>query len=610
MNRTPKRFALSLSVVASLGVHAAVLYVLTRCSIPLGSPLGSLFGRFNALTTPPVLRDAEEQKALEIVLNAMPLPPQVVAATEDGVDTDLPVPVVEATHAVQMANFPISNVQPIPHSPASMLPTPAFSVVNEERLPLIGEDLYSFLPKLPADSVAQKAPKWEAPPMEAGVEVSDGTSPTLPGTSKAMSEDHVLLSFSDQGALKQALRAPLAMEIARSWHRHELDLAATEEPLPPLSEIQTPQILTPSLFSSLLLPTDELMKAPESIERDPFSQAFDVDVQVVNPVDKQHYAFSLDLHSTDALQADALKQHFLFLIDRSAAVEKHRFGVYKRAVLRALAMLRPEDTFNIYLLDKQVTKLSAKPVTYSQGALHMAELFLEKEDHPGRSATRDLTEAFEKVLKEEPLYKKIQVAVLLTDGNVKLGNQKERRTLEKWTERNRGKIHLYTATCGQHSNPLFLEQLSSMNGGRFIYSDTHAAFPRRLAKLMLTLRHPVATDLLVELKPKHDKVRLAVQSGSSHLPVLYAQEIYPILGSTDELSDMILTVRGRRGEEWFEIKKEITFQNAKIANEAVARNLAIALAHQHYEKFLREGEQNQLQSAQQLLKVHGIEMTR
>ena len=70
------------------------------------------------------------------------------------------------------------------------------------------------------------------------------------------------------------------------------------------------------------------------------------------PQDKG-YVFSIELFPKRDLSHYRLKQHICFILDRSSSVPRHRFAVFKRAVLKALASMQEEDSLTFLSLIKK-----------------------------------------------------------------------------------------------------------------------------------------------------------------------------------------------------------------------------------------------------------------
>lgn len=335
---------------------------------------------------------------------------------------------------------------------------------------------------------------------------------------------------------------------------------------------------------------------------------FHVDLKFFPSEEKGGYIFSLALSPSIDLSQYSLKQNIYFIIDRSNSVQRHRFAVFKRAVIKALASMQKGDAFNIYVVDKKVAKFNASPLRVTQKSIQAAEEFLDKQEAGSMFAGSDIYTSLEKILPGIESQEEIHTAILLTDGNTLHNSPKQQQVLGKWLEKNSGKVSLYTAAIGQKNNLVLLDLLSSISGGKLLYSDTHASFPRKLAKLILDLKDPVANDLMIAALPERSDAHIELYSASAHLPSLYGNQPYMIYGYIDEPCNFDLVIQGRRGEEWIAIKKAISFAEGEKGTRSLEKQWKAKTANLCYSKFLNEGKAAHLKEAKEILKANRSEI--
>lgn len=134
-----------------------------------------------------------------------------------------------------------------------------------------------------------------------------------------------------------------------------------------------------------------------------------------------------------------------------------------------------------------------------------------------------------------------------------------------------------------------------------LYSDTHAAFPRKVAKLVLDLKHPLARDLMVTAVTENSPARIEFYTASSHLQPLYANQPYVIYGHIDQPCDFDLILQGRHEEEWIAIKKKVLFSEGKKATRNLEKQWLAERAKVHYSRFLADGKNSHLKEAEAFL---------
>ena len=331
-----------------------------------------------------------------------------------------------------------------------------------------------------------------------------------------------------------------------------------------------------------------------------WNEAFDVDIKTISREEGGHL-FSLTFIPKIDLKEHCIKQNYYFLIDRSNSIEKHRYQSFKRAVTRAIASLREGDSFNIVIFDSKVARLSEKLMPFSKKNQRLAEEFLERQPHGHYGPPIDLYSCLGKIIPLQTDEDEAHTAILISDGESSLKQDKQRSLINAWLQANRGRVALYTAAVGQDNNLSSLNLLGTVSRGSLVYSDTHTGFPRKLAKLVLSLRSPVAKEMSISIMSNDRTARLQLYPSSSRLPYLLSDHPYVLYGTADKLSDFTLILEGKNKGQIFTIKKEISFAKAKPASRLLSKEWATQQAYLFYEQYLQEGKPALLEEAKKLL---------
>ncbi len=399
---------------------------------------------------------------------------------------------------------------------------------------------------------------------------------------------------------RSQLASLMGQEIDKQSHAISASLfappQATSAPLP--AEPVEKQLLE----VAKQLPTVEEYDLPALATSFQWNDDFNISLQFYPKEEGEGYAFAATLTPLCDISKYSMKQNISFILDRSNSVERHRFAVFKRAIVKALASMQTGDHFNIYVVDKKIVKFSQTPVKCSAKMLRNVEEFLEKQEAGGHFNTADIYSTLEKLLPECTHPGEVDTAILLTDGMCLQNNTKQQKLLSQWLEKNQGKLSLYTAAVGQKNNLVMLDLLSSISGGRLLYSDTHASFPRKLGKLILDLRNPVISEMMVTAIPDNPHAEIKITSSSSHLPSLYSYQPYVIVGTINEPCNFDLIVQGRHNDEWISIRKNLSFVEAEKASRTDARHWESLEANACYAEFLKEGKSTHLKDARKILK--------
>lgn len=338
---------------------------------------------------------------------------------------------------------------------------------------------------------------------------------------------------------------------------------------------------------------------PQLLESALWNADFDVETTYAQHPEGDGYIFQIALTPKQDLSAHRLKHHFYFLLDRSSSSEKNHFVVFKKATLKALASLKPDDYFNIFVLDKQVMAFRSQTMAATTVNVRAAEEFL---DAAGPLLGQgNVYSILDKIPSLIPNDADMHTAILLTDGNASMTTAKKRDCLRKWLSLNQGKLSLYTGAVGKNNALLWLDLLSIQSGGRLVYSDTHAAFPRKLAKLILDLKHPLAKDIAILAKPTRSQTFMELYFPSGALPAFYDHQSYIISGFTDALEPFELAVQGRHHEDWICIEKKIDFTQAKRGDLSFLKQWQRSQATLCYTEFLHQGKPSLLDEAKGIL---------
>lgn len=309
------------------------------------------------------------------------------------------------------------------------------------------------------------------------------------------------------------------------------------------------------------------------------------------------YVFSVKISPRRDLSHYRLKQHICFILDRSSSVPRHRFAVFKRAVLKALASMQEEDNFNIFIIDKKVTCFSPSKRKISKQNIREAEEFLELQTFGSKASSSDMHKSLENLLVDLSQEKEVCNAILLTAGKNTFNSSLQQKTVKKWLENKQGHITLHTAAVGRENDLTFFNLMSNSSGGRLVYSDTHASFPRKLAKLVLDLKDPLITHITLSAKPSDATSQIDLNPAPQS--VLYQAIPYAITGYIDDPCAFELSIQGKQDRQWIAIKKTISFVDAQ-ADASLENDWKMTKSHT---LFLEEGKRDLLNDAENILKT-------
>jgi hypothetical protein len=329
---------------------------------------------------------------------------------------------------------------------------------------------------------------------------------------------------------------------------------------------------------------------------------FDTKIALCPPQQDKGYIFSVTLHPKESLVVEKMMHNIYFLIDPSSSIDKHKFAVYKRAVLKALSTLGDSDRFNIIVLDKKLTRLSPKNILAGPSGQRMAEEFLDTISQASFLQSSELLHSIEKVVEMVTQDDQMHSALLLTSGKTSLSFKKQQKLLMEIQNKNRAGLCIYGAAVSAKNNLVALDMLCNLSGGKMLYCDTNASFPRKLAALTKSLNIPLAKEIKIFAKARSPRSGLELSSASSILPPLYKDEPYTIIGRLDRLCEVDITIEAKHHDEWVTIEKKINFQDVAV-DPRLSKDFAQAEINKKYERFMAEPQASHLKEVDKILSI-------
>ena len=588
------RFIFLSCLISSLAMHVACVCILYSLSLHKQHKLSALF--WLSSSNPHLLQIEEEnrEQALQEVFEQIVVVPSNHQTPYDLLSPNRPPQLAPDLELIDSLSLVKRNPLSFSIEESSSLTSVCLPKLESEPLltpPAIS--MGSFVSKKPEiDPVMQATLAPQLLPQEPET-FNDKEQLSLPKENKKAT------------IYKENLKFPLAaptvnlsiQSISPIIDPHQMDQLAAQMKNPPalFSEIENLEVRRH--FLPEISPISRLKNYcfPSFAIANDWNHLFETHVSYT-PQDKG-YVFSVELFPKRDLSHYRLKQHICFILDRSSSVPRHRFAVFKRAVLKALTSMQEEDSFNIFIIDKKVTCLNASKLKISKQNIRRAEEFLEAQTFGSRASASDIYKSLENLLLDLSQQEIVCNAILLTAGKNTFNSTLQQQTVKKWLENKQGHITLHTAAVGRENDLTFFNLMSTSSGGFLVYSDTHASFPRKLAKLVLDLKDPLLTHLTLSARPSD--VTSFVDLSPSSQSVLYQGTPYTITGYIDDPCTFELSIQGKQHRQWIAIKKIISFADAEEADPSLENQWKMTKAHA---RFLKEGKRDLLSDAEKVLK--------
>ncbi|MBI3508045.1 MAG: VWA domain-containing protein [Chlamydiia bacterium] len=418
---------------------------------------------------------------------------------------------------------------------------------------------------------------------------------------------HSPLSTRTLSALPSALPSEPITLAAPTVPTQEKSLAAT--PLQPESLLSNSWDFHPTLGKQpSIFPLPNLPELPTLAELQTvsYSDAFDAELVFLPREEGAGYIFALTLIPRIDLKLPKLNQHYTFLIDRSNSIQSDRLFTTKNAVKRALEELGEEDTFNIIAFDSKMEKMSPVELKPNPASLAKAETFLDSIQLGSFFSSADIGKALLMIVPSTVKAEELYSAILFTDSETLSKKTTQRELLYNWTQYNQGRISLFPIGVSTDANLPTLDVAALFNKGKLQFAPTHRGIKRKVLKTMKSIHSPVAKNMSCSAVTLTPKTLVALYPKEHQLPHLYLNEPYVILGTCETLDDFILFVQGKLKDKWMNIKKKISFLNAKRGGQSLKSEWAIQVAYEHYKAYLIDGDSQHIAEARQLLEPHDM----
>ncbi|MEZ5315125.1 MAG: hypothetical protein R3E91_02805 [Chlamydiales bacterium] len=372
-------------------------------------------------------------------------------------------------------------------------------------------------------------------------------------------------------------------------------------PFQPILTIQYPRLFKiPTIDPIEMIPLTYLgIKEPSF--RIPCSDDFEIIVEYIPKRYRPGYVFKVIFYPRSEATFHHIQQNISFLIDRSYSTHRIHYNSNKKAVSEALNHLREGDMFNITFFDNHIAKFAPQPIPWNQKNIAEARLFLDREKHGNYFGRTELYASLEKIIPQDLRKDQIHTAILFSDGETYLSREMQRQILRKWMVHNQGKVCIYNIASGKRNHLPLLDLLSSFNQGHLVYSPNKNDISPMLNHLLHTIDCPIGQDMVATPVTSDKQISILLQPKTGYLPNLYHHSPFVIYGSINRLSDFILFLQGKSSEENFEIKKTISFEQAKMSAFPLEKKWIQLLTHEYYARYLQDGNLKHLEAAKQIL---------
>ncbi len=378
----------------------------------------------------------------------------------------------------------------------------------------------------------------------------------------------------------------------------EIDFSQEESSLP-LSALE----------ESSLEPEKKIRKAPPSIPSmkslSTLSWGDFFDYEIVYYPDGEEYIFALTLMPKKDILFPRMKQHVHFLVDTSHAIQAARLKTSIHAILRALSILHEDDLVSVTCFDSKMKKI-IKYLPNTQSNKKTVRSLTSQIELGNIFASPDPYKPLQSLLFDQPSFSHLESLILITDGKGISTKQNNLHLMQNWTAKNQGRYHLHAIATESDTMSNLLDLFCSFNKGKLYLSHSVTGLKRKMQKLMHSIKYPIAKDLHISAYSKNQE-SLQLFPSTTLLPSLYLGEPLVIWGKSSNLEDFTLFLQGRNLSHWINIKKKITFRDAKGAESSFVKSWDKQRAYQCYDNYFRYQDPDYLLQAKEILSSQNID---
>lgn len=262
--------------------------------------------------------------------------------------------------------------------------------------------------------------------------------------------------------------------------------------------------------------------------------------------DTGEYYFSITLMPNRYIAFPPIPQTIFFLIDRSSHITSEQFHSFQRGVIQSLSYIPNNSRFNIAFFDQKISFLHSTDLKIESETIYRASSFV-------RSGKRfifspsNIYSVLNTIQSEVSPISHTTYILLTNRKSLQAG--KNIQLLSNFIRDNREICTLYLASIGDNITDI-------PNVEESLYSDTHAAFPRRFATLVKNISFPIANHVKISTITEDPNLHIELFPNSH---VIHQDKPFIIYGKMDHLKNFQLILQGNNLNSWINITKSIVF---------------------------------------------------
>ncbi len=260
---------------------------------------------------------------------------------------------------------------------------------------------------------------------------------------------------------------------------------------------------------------------------------------------------------------DIVKKDIFFVFDTSGSMAGPKIRDARRALLRMLGMLQPEDAFSILAFSDGMNPWRSSVKLASKENIGAARAFVRRLKAGGGT---HIAGALEFALTHLPDRGRPRVLIFFTDGQPTVGLRDPDRILARVRNLNRSGTRIFTFGVTGGVDARLLDDLARENRGASAYVDGGASIDAVVAGFYQKISRPVLADIEFEYEPVTTRLQYP-----QVLPDIYKGQQLIVVGRYHGEGRGRLTLRGTLNGVQKTLVREIDFPAQKESDAFVAR---------------------------------------
>ncbi|MFP4057209.1 MAG: VWA domain-containing protein [Candidatus Brocadiia bacterium] len=330
-----------------------------------------------------------------------------------------------------------------------------------------------------------------------------------------------------------ALAPPKAKPDATPVELGEAPPAGIVIPMADLASVQEPEI------PQYVLPAEGTFGDQETTPVIPFGDEVDVAMTMYAEPGNPRLYFRLEIAVAKPEELPAVPKDVMFIIDVSLSMKLREIRQARRAIVRYLGTLRPEDRFNVVAFSEQPRKLFPDFVPPTPERMQAVDRFVDR--IPGQIKTdvyRVLWAVVRDVAKSAVRNRPTNI-FFISDGRSTSGIRDARRIVNDIGAFAQPNFAVFAFDAGRGGNRYLLDLLAYRSRGTLTYTEDIDGSAARLARLFADYDQPVL------LRPRITYTNLEVdETYPAALPNLYADQPIVLYGRCTPGQDVTIRLQG------------------------------------------------------------------